>query len=121
MMSEVLNMAARLGLRVRIQYLGAAAHGIAAEYDPRSSTILVNARVLDGEGDGSAAVDACVAHELYHHLEYLDVVPRRLGREREALADAFARCSFRLGIDPAEIRARLRPVSRAAGGTERAG
>jgi len=108
--SDPLRAAAALGLRVVVEEFGAAARSIAAEYDPRARAIRVSARLLAAPGDAGGVLAACVAHEIYHHLEFLGRVPRAgSAREREARADAYARRSFALSVDPADVRAALAP------------
>lgn len=100
-----MHVAAALGLEVRVDDFGPAARAIAAEYDPRAATIRVNARLLAGRGDAAETIAACVAHELYHHLEHLGCASlERTRHAREERADAYARSAFSLIVDPAEIR-----------------
>ncbi|TAM59352.1 hypothetical protein EPN52_08060 [bacterium] len=106
---DPLAQAARLGLRVEIEDFGAAARFVAAEYDPHARAIYVNARLLCGSADRAGVLAACVAHELYHHLEHAGAVPCEPDkRRREERADAYARRSFALTVDPASVRRRLR-------------
>ncbi|TAM91339.1 hypothetical protein EPN42_04080 [bacterium] len=105
---DPVHVAADWGLKVAVEDFGHAARTVAAEYEPRSKTIRVNARVLGDRVDGADVLAACVAHELYHHLEYIGwVLSRPGGRYREARADAYARRYFDLALDPAQVRRTL--------------
>ncbi|TAM73487.1 hypothetical protein EPN44_13910 [bacterium] len=105
---DPVQVAADWGLKVAVEEFGDAARAVAAEYDPRLKTIRVNARVLGDRCDAAGTLAACVAHELYHHLEHIGCVRSRPGgRQREALADAYARRYFDLAVDPAQVRRTL--------------
>lgn len=102
------RVAADWGLKVAIEEFGHAARAVAAEYDPRAKTIRVNARVLRDASDAADVLAACVAHELYHHLEHIGYAPSEPdGRRREERADAYARRYFDLAVDPEQVRRKL--------------
>lgn len=108
-MNDPIDVAASYGLTVSLEAFGAAAGVIAAEYDPRTATICINARLVQGRSDARELIAACVAHELYHHLEHLGCVTRHpCRRVREARADAYARRTFGPAVDPARVRLAIR-------------
>ena len=94
-MSAARVLARRYGLTIRFADLGDWTRcELRSEYDARRREIRLNRRVaaaLQGERL-RRFVEFAIAHELYHHREWIGEVPRlHRASRREAAADAFAR------------------------------
>lgn len=94
-MHPVFELAKRYGVEVRYEDLGDwGMDELRSEYDPQGPVIRVNKRVIENLplveiGDFIAF---SIAHELYHHREHRDEVPRLADRAaRETAANEFAR------------------------------
>ncbi|MEO9170707.1 MAG: hypothetical protein ABI282_03485 [Candidatus Baltobacteraceae bacterium] len=94
-MNTALQLARKYGVAVSLADLGDwGIDDLRSEYDPNGPEIRVNSRVaeqLDSSELGEFLTLA-VGHELYHHREHIEEIPRvRERKERETAADDFAR------------------------------
>jgi hypothetical protein len=94
-MNRAREVANHYGVRVEIADLGDwGSAQLRSEYDPNGFVIRINRRVIAGlnEQDVDRFITDALAHELYHHREYIgEVALLRDARARERAADEFAR------------------------------
>ncbi len=94
-MNNALKLAREYGVVVSFSDLGDwGIDELRSEYDPRVPEIRINSRVAEQMNayELGEFVTFAVGHELYHHREHIEEIPR-LGerKEREIAADDFAR------------------------------
>ena len=94
-MNIALKLARDYGITVYFADLGDwGIDELRSEYDPNGPSIVINSRVAEqcDVVELGEFVTFAVGHELYHHREHIEEIPRlRERKEREIAANAFAR------------------------------
>ena len=94
---NVLALARSYGVRVEFADLGDwGADELRSEYDPHGPCIRINVRIAESliAPELGDFVLFCVAHELYHHREFVGEIERLADpAERESAANAYARAA----------------------------
>lgn len=94
-MHPAFELAKQYGVAVQYADLGEwGVDELRSEYDPEGPVIRVNTRVIENLplSEIGDFIAFSVAHELYHHREHRNEIPRLAGRAaRETAANEFAR------------------------------
>jgi hypothetical protein len=96
-MKEALELARAYGVAIEFADLGAWGPSMLyAEYDPSGPTIRVNRHAIErlSPREARAFAGRALAHELYHHREWIGEIPRGRSHDREPAAHAFANALY---------------------------